>query len=1374
MIIGALIVTSVQAQKTSTATSQSFYNYTEITTTQSPPSKTDGTASETNGHCVWYGVCNTDASLHNQYCTYNGTAKTVDQEGITLLKRWCSHLVPASGEAPQTCCDNRQIAILNSNVELAANFLLRCPSCMANLVRHMCDFTCNANQSLFMDAVTTEMGKNGTYITEVDLFITEDYMNGTYSSCSQVSVPSSGQLAMDFICGEWGASRCNAFKWFSFMGDVSSPYVPFQINYKPMASGTTPVNGHVPINPRIVPCNVALDDKSPACSCVDCEASCPVPPPLPPPPQPFSISGMDGYAVIMLIVFCVGTALFLMGVCLFSKRQSDGSGIGGEMLQDNERLNANVGRRLAGSDSNHDLSRSDDREDSPLQSKRSNDIVDGEQELNDQANVIATNVYSDEEESGYFEKLGARTETLLEHLFTKLGTFCAGNPVPVMLVGLVIVVAFANGLMYMQITTDPVELWASPTSRSRVEREYFDKHFEPFYRIEQIIIKADNLPDLVHNTSNGPIVFGPAFHKDFLKEVFNLQEAIKGLRGDDNSELSDICYAPLSSKYRGPVTNDDCVVQSLWGYFQDDVDTFDEEDTDPEGFTINYLDKLVSCFGNPYDPECLAPYGGPIDPAIALGGFLQNGESLSSSTPYNRANAVILTFLVNNYHNKSMLEPALSWEKSYVKFMQDWVVTNKSSVMSIAFTSERSIEDELFRESKSDVSTILVSYLIMLLYIAISLGHAKEFRRILLDSKITLGVVGVFIVISSVIVSIGFFAIIGIPVTLIIMEVIPFLVLAVGVDNIFILVQTHQRDLKRPNETDAQHVGRVLGKVGPSMLLTSVSESCCFFLGGLSDMPAVRAFALYAGLALLIDFLLQITCFISVLALDARRHNENRYDIFCCFRAKKDDTQGPTEGILFKFFKVLYVPFLMKKTVRVTVMVAFFGWLCSSIAVAPHIDVGLNQELSMPGDSFVLRYFQFLQNYLNIGPPMYFVIKGGLNYSDAKHQNLICGGQFCNADSLSTQIYMASRNSNVTFIARPASSWIDDYFDWSTSQDCCKFYPNNGSFCPHSYVNCQKCNIDVKETGRPNATAFEHYLPFFLEDNPDAECAKAGHAAYSHAVDYKLTPTTLRSGKMHTEVEAAYFMSYHTLLKTSGDYYGAMKAARKIAHNITQMIQANMRLQGAPENEVQDVTVFPYSVFYVFYEQYLTMWPDTLQSMGISVLAIFIVTFLLMGFDIHSSVVVVITITMIVINIGGLMYFWDISLNAVSLVNLVMAVGISVEFCSHLVHSFSVSVEETRERRAADALSKMGSSVFSGITLTKFGGILILGFANSQIFQVFYFRMYLGIVLFGAAHGLIFLPVLLSYIGAPINKAKLANFRRQARQIQETSLSTVS
>ena len=446
---------------------------------------------------------------------------------------------------------------------------------------------------------------------------------------------------------------------------------------------------------------------------------------------------------------------------------------------------------------------------------------------------------------------------------------------------------------------------------------------------------------------------------------------------------------------------------------------------------------------------CLAPYGGPVDPAIALGGFLEAGQQLSGDTEYTRANALILTFLVKNQHDKQKLGPALEWEKRYVDFMLNYTQNRMKKNMKIAFTSERSIEDELNRESQSDVLTILVSYLIMFAYIAISLGHVQEAGRAFIDSKITLGVGGVIIVLASVVSSVGIFGYIGVPATLIIVEVIPFLVLAVGVDNIFILVQTYQRDPRRIDETHEEHIGRIMGRVGPSMLLTSISESCCFFLGGLSDMPAVRAFALYAGMALLFDFLLQITCFVSLLTLDTKRQAENRLDVCCFIKGKKTDAV-PTEGLLYKFFKSVYVPFLMRKTVRIIVMIVFFGWLCSSIAIAPRIEIGLNQELAMPEDSFVLDYFKSLNKYLSIGPPVYFVLKNGLNFSLTFDQNLICSGQFCNDDSLIAQIYMASRRTNRTYIARPASSWIDDYFDWSTAAtSCCRYDEATGDFCPH-------------------------------------------------------------------------------------------------------------------------------------------------------------------------------------------------------------------------------------------------------------------------------------------------------------------------------------
>lgn len=56
----------------------------------------------------------------------------------------------------------------------------------------------------------------------------------------------------------------------------------------------------------------------------------------------------------------------------------------------------------------------------------------------------------------------------------------------------------------------------------------------------------------------------------------------------------------------------------------------------------------------------------------------------------------------------------------------------------------------------------------------------------------TLALGGIAVVLGAVFASMGFLALLGLPSSLIILEVVPFLVLAVGADNIFIFVQEYQ------------------------------------------------------------------------------------------------------------------------------------------------------------------------------------------------------------------------------------------------------------------------------------------------------------------------------------------------------------------------------------------------------------------------------------------------------------------------------------------------------------------------------------------------------------------------------------------------------
>ena len=52
-------------------------------------------------------------------------------------------------------------------------------------------------------------------------------------------------------------------------------------------------------------------------------------------------------------------------------------------------------------------------------------------------------------------------------------------------------------------------------------------------------------------------------------------------------------------------------------------------------------------------------------------------------------------------------------------------------------------------------------------------------------------------------------------------------------------------------------------------------------------------------------------------------------------------------------------------------------------------DIGLSQSIALPKDSYLQDYFDDLNEYLHTGPPVYFVIKDGYDYTIESNQEKV-------------------------------------------------------------------------------------------------------------------------------------------------------------------------------------------------------------------------------------------------------------------------------------------------------------------------------------------------------------------------------------------------
>ena len=152
------------------------------------------------------------------------------------------------------------------------------------------------------------------------------------------------------------------------------------------------------------------------------------------------------------------------------------------------------------------------------------------------------------------------------------------------------------------------------------------------------------------------------------------------------------------------------------------------------------------------------------------------------------------------------------------------------------------------------------------------------------------------------------------------------------------------------------------------------------------------------------------------------------------------------------------------------------------------------------------------------------------------------------------------------------------------------------------------------------------------------------------------------------------------------------------------------------------------------------------QAIGFGLLGVFVVTFL---FQLNPwlSIIICLLILSIDIELIGFMRLIDVNLNPISVANLVISIGMAVEFTAHYARAFLLA-QGTRDERMKVALHEMLQPMVNG-ALSTIIALSVLSLAEFPFFRRYYALTYVIMVLVSFINGLVLLPVILSLIGPP-------------------------
>ncbi|XP_015708717.1 patched domain-containing protein 3-like [Coturnix japonica] len=688
--------------------------------------------------------------------------------------------------------------------------------------------------------------------------------------------------------------------------------------------------------------------------------------------------------------------------------------------------------------------------------------------------------------------------------------------------------------------------------------------------------------------------------------------------------------------------------------------------------------------------ELRFPGSGAAFLGTALGGVRTDGGGRVE-----RARALKLMYYLRE--DGGQAGDSRAWLETFVRdFPAELRELNLTAVEVTYFTS-LSRQEEFEGNTKSVIPLFSITYFLTITFSVVSCLRLNCVRN-----NIWLACCGVLSSGLAVLSSFGLMMYCGVPFVATVANA-PFLILGVGVDDMFIMISSWEQSSSKADKTDTKsRLAETYSEAALSVTITTLTDVLAFFIGTWTAFPSVRSFCLYTGTAFVFCYVYVITFFGAIIVLDHRRVKGNRHWLTCmqvkvgkksclynacCLGScsseppEPETSEAESEHPMSVFFKKYYGPFLTGKWIKLLVVLLYGAYLGGSIYGCTQMKEGIDLRNLASDDSYVISYYDDDDKYFSeYGPRVMVVVTDSVNYWDESVRNDI---EACMQDL-----------EDIAYIDRNLSlSWLRVYTGIA----------ENGLI-----------NINNKDNFINNLSVLFHYYPSF---EWDIDKTAEGIAA------------------------SRFFIQ---------------------TVNVTSAVdEKNLLHQLRDRAEQCVVPLMVYHPAFIYYDQYLVIVQNTIQNVAIAAGAMLVVSLVLIPSPL-CCLWVTFAIASVIVGVAGFMAFWDISLDSISMINLVICIGFSVDFSAHISYAFVTSEESSANAKAIGALHQLGYPVLQGAVSTVLG-VVVLAAAKTYIFRTFFKIMFL-VILFGALHGLVFIPVFLTFFGyfgksPPVTETKMQDFR---------------